>query len=93
MQLRRRGGRRILLETLEARHLMAFDFGDAPDGGVGTGQGNYQTSLADNGARHTIVAGLFLGSQVDGEPDSQVIARPWLTIDSCCQPISMMKMD
>ncbi len=45
------------------------DFGDAPDTGVGTGVGNYQTSLADNGPRHTIVAGLRLGMNVDEEPD------------------------
>ncbi len=70
-QQRRQGSRRILLESLESRQLMAFDFGDAPDGSAGTGQGNYQTSVSDNGARHTIVAGLFLGTQIDAEPDSQ----------------------
>ena len=46
-----------------------LDFGDAPDTGVGTGVGNYQTSLADNGPRHTIVSGLRLGARVDAEPD------------------------
>lgn len=43
------------------------DWGDAPDTGPGIGVGNYRTSSADNGPSHTIVAGLFLGSDIDGE--------------------------
>ena len=31
--------------------------------------GNYETLLAHNGPRHTVVAGLFMGASVDGEPD------------------------
>ncbi|MCB1609563.1 MAG: hypothetical protein KDI71_21575, partial [Xanthomonadales bacterium] len=40
------------------------DWGDAPDLG-------YPTSSLDDGARHTIVAGFFLGSSVDAEGDGQ----------------------
>ena len=46
------------------------DFGDAPDSSVGTGTNNYRTSVADNGPRHTIVAGLKLGTYIDSEPDA-----------------------
>src|SRR5262249_38060001 len=49
-----------------------LDFGDAPDippGAVG-GLG-YPTLLANNGARHTIVPGFFLGKLVDAEVDGQ----------------------
>ena len=48
-----------------------YDFGDAPDTGVGTGTGNYNTTLADNGPRHAIVANLRLGAAVDAEVDGQ----------------------
>ena len=44
-----------------------YDFGDAPE----NASGNYPTTLAFNGARHTLVPGIFLGSQVDPEPDGQ----------------------
>jgi large repetitive protein len=47
------------------------DFGDLPDGAVGTAAGNYQTLLNDNGAAHDIVDGLFLGALVDPEGDGQ----------------------
>ncbi|HEY4233408.1 MAG TPA: GEVED domain-containing protein, partial [Lacipirellulaceae bacterium] len=47
--------------------MLAADFGDAPDLGVGTGHGNYNTLLSDNGPRHTIVAGLKLGANVDAD--------------------------
>ncbi|NOX47742.1 MAG: hypothetical protein GXO89_12275, partial [Chlorobi bacterium] len=43
------------------------DFGDAPE----SPSGAYPTTLFHNGARHTIVPGVFLGSQVDFEPDGQ----------------------
>jgi hypothetical protein len=42
----------------------ALDFGDAPDP-------TYPTLLASNGARHTIVAGAFMGALIDAEPDGQ----------------------
>lgn len=41
-----------------------IDYGDAPDPTTGTGQGNYNTRAADNGANHSIVTGLYLGSQL-----------------------------
>ena len=47
------------------------DLGDLPDTGAGTGVGNYQTVLADGGAVHPIIAGLFMGSLVDAESDGQ----------------------
>lgn len=47
------------------------DLGDLPDPGAGSGPGNYQTLLADGGAVHPIIAGLFLGSLVDAETDGQ----------------------
>lgn len=40
---------------------MANDFGDAP--------APYPTLLADNGARHGVLAGVHLGQSVDAEPD------------------------
>jgi hypothetical protein len=43
------------------------DFGDAPDTGVGTGAGNYNTQFADSGPYHAIVSGLNLGNVA---PDS-----------------------
>ena len=52
----------------------AFDFGDAPDTGASTGAGNYNTLLSDNGPRHVMVAGLTLGTVIDGETDGQPIA-------------------
>jgi hypothetical protein len=43
------------------------DFGDAPDQ-------PYPTLLASNGARHAIVAGVYMGTQIDAEPDGQPTA-------------------
>nr|MBA3481138.1 FG-GAP repeat protein [Pirellulales bacterium] len=64
----RRGEARTLgFEPLEDRRLLAVDFGDAPDTGPGTGPGNYITLSTDDGARHTIVVGLKLGANVDGD--------------------------
>ncbi len=40
-----------------------YDFGDLPD--------TYGTTLANNGPRHRIVSGLFLGATVDPEGDGQ----------------------
>ncbi|GEM_PF-3375164 len=42
-------------ELLEPKLLLAADFGDAPDLGPGTGPGDYNTTEADNGPRHTLV--------------------------------------
>ena len=46
------------------------DFGDAPDTGAGTGAGNYETTLADDGPSHSsdlTRTTLFLGNSVDGD--------------------------
>ena len=39
-----------------------LDYGDAPDTGVGTGSGNYNTTQADNGASHLLRSNLKLGT-------------------------------
>ena len=44
------------------------DFGDAPNDTTGYG---YPTLLVNDGARHKIAAGVFLGASVDGEFDGQ----------------------
>lgn len=41
-----------------------LDYGDAPDP-------SYPTLLANDGARHVIVPGVYLGASIDGEPDGQ----------------------
>ena len=46
------------------------DFGDAPDSGVGTGPGNYNTTASDNGPSHIIVPGLRIGANVDADSGS-----------------------
>ena len=50
-----------------------FDFGDAPDPFFST-PGKYPTLLANDGARHTLGSGLFLGTSVDREFDGQPTA-------------------
>ncbi len=45
-----------------------FDFGDAP--------GVYPTRLAQNGARHKLGSGIFLGASVDEELDGQPTGQP-----------------
>nr|WP_225444502.1 GEVED domain-containing protein [Pseudomarimonas arenosa] len=52
-----------------------FDLGDLPDSVAGVAANDYQTRLADGGARHEIVTGLFLGNQVDPEGDGQPSAN------------------
>jgi len=47
-----------------------LDFGDAPDVTVDPAFA-YSTRLVNNGARHVIVSGLFLGASVDAETDGQ----------------------
>ena len=46
-----------------------FDFGDAPTAVQSGFAGDYPTTLADDGARHSIGSGLFLGQTVDAEVD------------------------
>jgi hypothetical protein len=57
------------------------DFGDAPEGTNG-----YQTALANNGARHIIVPGVFLGTSVDPEPDGQPGINADCDDNDCLQP-------
>ncbi|MGD9874493.1 MAG: GEVED domain-containing protein [Kiritimatiellia bacterium] len=57
-----------LLEVLAGGTEEEIDFGDAPDP-------TYPTLLANNGARHTIVAGLSLGALIDAEGDGQPTAK------------------
>src|SRR5262249_14223597 len=49
----------------------SVDFGDAPDTRAGTGSGNYNTLLSDNGPRHTIITGLRMGAYVDSDIGDQ----------------------
>lgn len=56
----------VSIETLNF-----FDFGDAPDTGAGTGPGNYNTTLADDGPRHRLGGALFLGAAIDFDADGQ----------------------
>ena len=58
-----------------AYEAVTFDLGDAPDTGAGTGPGNYQTTLADNGPRHTVIAGLKLGTNLDQESNAAANAK------------------
>lgn len=44
-----------------------LDYGDAPD----TPNGGYRTLLLNNGARHVISQGFYLGKRVDADPDGR----------------------
>ena len=66
-QSRRNRWRGWRAERLEDRTLLASDFGDAPDTGAGTGPGNYETLLNNDGPSHEIVTGLRLGGRVDDD--------------------------
>ena len=55
--------------------VMSFDYGDLPDAGPGTGPGDYQVLISDNGPSHKIVTGLKLGASVDGETNGQQSAN------------------
>ncbi len=48
-----------------------YDWGDLPDGSSGTGNGDYQTTSANNGPSHQIITGLKFGSSIDEESDGQ----------------------
>jgi len=56
---------------------MGYDYGDLNDTGAGTGPGNYQTTLADNGPRHKIITDasgnitLKIGTLLDDDADGQ----------------------
>ena len=51
--------------------LIRYDLGDLPDATAGTGAGNYETLLSNNGPSHIITPGLYLGASVDNELDGQ----------------------
>jgi hypothetical protein len=62
--------RRLQLEFLEDRRLLAWDFGDAPDTNAGSDIGNYRTLLSDNGPRHAVPTEstkLYFGASVDSD--------------------------
>jgi len=87
---RRRGDREIAAVIAFSDDFHAgFDFGDAPDTGAGTGPGDYQTSLTDDGPRHaggyasTVWLGGSAGDTDDGtrastlaDGDDQENAKP-----------------
>jgi hypothetical protein len=55
--------------TIEQKEESGLDFGDAWDsGGMGI---SYPTLLVNNGARHVLVHGVYLGNYVDAEADGQ----------------------
>ncbi len=51
----------------DAWSILSVNFGDAPDVAAGIGAGNYNTLSTDHGPSHTIVAGLQMGANVDGD--------------------------
>ncbi|MEZ4954913.1 MAG: GEVED domain-containing protein [Saprospiraceae bacterium] len=51
------------------------DYADLPDGTAGNGPGDYNTTLANNGPSHGIIAGLTLGTNIDAESDGQPSAN------------------
>ncbi len=65
--------RRVRHEPLEPRWLLTgnWDWGDAPDMVDGFAEGDYQTRSSDDGPRHQIVTGLYMGNGVDDELDGQ----------------------
>ncbi|MFH1918671.1 MAG: GEVED domain-containing protein [Planctomycetota bacterium] len=62
--------RRLHLEPLEDRRLLAVDFGDAPDLAPGTAAGDYNTLSTDSGPSHTITASLYMGGSPDAEAEA-----------------------
>ena len=56
----------LAVSAMTARAQSPTDFGDAP--------APYPTTLKDNGARHSVTSGIFLGALVDGEGDGQPAA-------------------
>ncbi|MFP6700996.1 MAG: GEVED domain-containing protein, partial [Planctomycetaceae bacterium] len=56
-------------DTLVA-NTATLDFGDAPDP-LNSTAGEYPTLLANDGARHILTVGPYLGASVDADPDGQ----------------------
>lgn len=55
--------------------ILDIDLGDLPDGSNGTGAGDYQTLLANNGPAHIIDNSLILSTNIDAENDGQPDAQ------------------
>lgn len=55
--------------VLELCLVVEKDYGDAPDPAAGTGVGNWQTLVADNGPSHALASALYLGSTVTADQD------------------------
>lgn len=53
--------------NIDVHYIAGRDFGDAPDP-------TFPTLLANNGARHVLVPGFFLGASIDAESDGQPTA-------------------
>jgi hypothetical protein len=65
----------------------ALDYGDAPDTGAGTAQGNYNTLATDSGPSHVIVSGLQLG-QVAPDADNGTLENGSATMDDATQVVA-----
>ena len=59
------GNGRTATQPIQVTVASLVDLGDAPDASGGSSPGNYNTHIADNGPRHTIVTGLRIGANVD----------------------------
>ncbi len=56
-------------------NLASFDYGEAPNSvPAGASTNSYKTLLAENGARHAIVPGIYLGSGVNSENDGNPVS-------------------
>lgn len=58
-----------------------LDFGDLADGAAGTGTGDYQTLLQNDGPRHYLSGDLRIGDAVDADANGQPRATPSTTGD------------
>jgi len=67
------GGPGPVLNITYTAPAATLDYGDAPDLGNGTGIGDYQTKLSDNGPSHISSANIFLGNLA---PDSEYNGNP-----------------
>ena len=66
---RRKNRRRFRFEALESRRLLAaeLDYGDAPDLGPSTGEGDYTTEPLFGGPSHKVSSSLYLGTRPSSE--------------------------
>ena len=87
---RRTSTKHLKIETLELRCVLTctiqsgfYDFGDLPDSGWGTSNGNYQTLGVDHGPSHAL-AGPRLGTWRDPEQGGQPDVNA--ATDDACHP-------